>query len=450
MLQAKLRARRWLRETEENPGQRRPAGDSRIWYAQGPRGSGKTRAGSEALGEAALTNPAGDWAVIGPTFGDARDTMVEHRKSGLLRVLGSAVEKWNRSNGELRLVNGAWIFCDGADDGAQRIQGKGLRGAWADEIGLWKRIDAWEESLMFAVREAPAVIFATGTPKGNKGIVKLLRSEPPGTVTFTHPTLIANRKHLAPAIVEAWERRYGGTRLGKQELEGIVLEDVEGALWRWDMIEPHRLTMEVPVLRETIGNRCVVAVDPAITATDQSDETGIVTAQTIPKGSMLMAEWWEADSTIRRDADHAVVLRDSSGIYSPTEWAKQAIKDYRELRADRIVVEANQGGEMARSVIHSVDPNVPVTLVWATQGKQPRAEPVSALYEQGRVHHAGVFPELESEQTTWVPGEPSPNHMDALVWGITDLLVDAGVPMTTHTPDKPVESLTGDLLDKVM
>lgn len=702
---ATQRAASW--QLQANPGQRPPLGPERVWYAQGGRGSGKTRSGAERLGELVLTHPAGDWAAIGPTFGDARDTLVEHRKSGLLKVLGAAVVKWNRSIGELKLANGGWIFCDGADDGALRIQGKGLRGAWCvagdqrvrlrrgevpirdvrvgdeawtrrgwrrvaahtltrrgapllavetadgqrlrltaehpvwverrgwvaagalkigdklrvwksspdpllgsngaasagiatarattrieqassctpspgrggtgdgfptatystiataiarimrrgtssrcrgrrtwpstlasltpprlrprsaaprrrhgpsesrasefaptaarsfarranaldsaslrvgasspvsniapsgradvfdltvegehefvaegilvkncDEIGLWRKISAWNESLIFAVREAPALIIATGTPKGNKGIVKLLRSEPEGRVAFTFPNLEDNRENLEPKIVEEWERLYAGTRLARQELRGEVLEDVPGALWRWNMIEETRLDDPLAEIRGVQGNRCVVAIDPAITATDESDETGILVAQTLPKTSDLVARLAAEHPGSRPDVDHVAVLDDRSGTYTPEQWAAYAIGAYHDLKADRIVAEANQGGEMVRSVIHSIDPNVPVSLVWASKGKQPRAEPVAALYEQGRVHHLGAFAELETEQTTWVPGESSPNRMDALVWAIFDLML-RDPRHTTFAPEAdraPTPSITGDLMDKV-
>lgn len=461
-LLAGLRASKW--RSEAHPGQLPPetwrdGGSARVWYVQGARGSGKTRTGAETFAELILANEPGDWACIGPTFGDARDTMIEHRRSGLLKVLGSAVVQWNRSNGELFLANGAKVFCDGADDGALRIQGKELRGAWCDEIGLWKTtktkkgeskggMQAWQESIEFAVREAPALILCTGTPKGKKGVVKLLMDEPEGRVAFTRTRLEDNEANLAAAVVAGWRRRYSGTRLGRQELGGEVLEDVEGALWTLELIEANRLAISLAEARRIHSARCVVAVDPSIGAKETSDECGIVAVQSVGEQSDLIRKLAAEDRATRTDAPHALVLEDRSDVYTPDGWAKAAIECYHDLRADRIVAEANQGGEMVRTVIHSVDPNVPVTLVWASVGKQPRAEPVSALYEQGRVHHVQGFEFLEAEQTSWVPGEPSPNRMDALVWGITDLLLEGGTEMVVGgEPDEPVESLTSDLLD---
>lgn len=463
---AALRADRW--RSEAHPGQTppegwEPGGSARVWYVQGARGSGKTRTGSETFAELVLSNEPGDWACIGPTYGDARDTMVEHRRSGLLKVFGPAVVQWNRSIGELHLANGATIFIDGADDGALRIQGKELRGAWCDEIGLWKTtktkkgeskggMQAWQESIEFAVREAPALILCTGTPKGKKGVVKLLTEEPQGRVVFSRTRLEDNEANLAKSVVEGWRARYGGTRLGRQELGGEILADVEGALWTLELIEANRLLIPLQEARSILSNRCVVGVDPSITATDESDECGIVAAQTAPATSNLIQGLAKEDPTTRTDAPHALVLADKSGVYPPSGWAKEAITLYKRLGADRIIAEANQGGEMVRTVIHSIDPNVPVSLVWASKGKQPRAEPVAALYEQNRVHHIEGFEFMESEMTSWVPGEPSPNRMDALVWTLTELMLDGEQQFAFANGSDPtveVESpITAGMLDR--
>lgn len=355
--------------------------------------------------------------------------MIEHRRSGLKMVLGPAVTQWNRSNGELYVANGSTVFCDGADDGALRIQGKELRAAWADEIGLWKAtktkkgetkggLQAWKESLIFAVRESPALILATGTPKGNIGVIKLLREEPEGRVVFTFPKLADNRRNLEKAIVEEWEALYGGTRLGQQELEGLVLEDVEGALWRLQLIEEGRWECELSDVLGTMGSRTVVAIDPATTSNPNSDETGIIAVAKLPHTCDLLRNLPEKE----RRYDHGFVLGDRSGRYSPTGWAEAAIQLYHELDADRMVAESNQGGEMVETILRQVDPNIPYSSVWASKGKEARAEPVASLYEQQRAHHIHVFPELESEQTSWVPGSgESPNRLDAAVWGFAFL-----------------------------
>lgn len=450
----RLRGQEAFREWERvaHPPQLPPADWTRTWYAQGARGSGKTRLGAETLAYFMQTMGAGrEFAAIGPTYGDARDTMVEHRESGLLRALGGAVGTWNRSIGEMRLTNGAWLFIDGADDGAPTIEGKGLSMAWCDEIGKWKKLSAWQESLEFALRMEPALIIATGTPKGKKGIVKLLLEEPDGRVTFTFPKLSENEGNLAAGVVREWRRRYAGTRLGRQELEGMVIADVAGALWTLGLLEDTRVAEQVVAAQDfkVFRERTVVAIDPATTANEEgSDETGIVVCRLIdPEAHVRERLGWRDGYT------HGLILEDLSGIYSPTEWATVAVEAYRKWGADRIVAERNNGGDMVETTVRTIDPNVSYRGVWASKGKRTRAEPVSALYEQRRIHHVDTLPDLESEQTSWVPGEASPNRMDALVWGLTDLFIDGG---TAQAQAFEVEdggaveeaSLTADLLER--
>lgn len=416
---------------------------------RGGRGSGKTRTGAEAFAEWLLRYEPSRWAIVAPTFAEARDKCIEG-ESGLLAALLTSVNEikagtsptvltYNRSIGELTLVNGASVIIDGADDGAPSIQGENLAGVWADEVGLWKKwATAWEESIGFAVRKAPALIVATGTPKGNAGIVRLLREDPETVETLLR--LTDNEPNLSASRIAQLRRRYGGTRLGRQELEGEVLEDVEGALWRLMLIEELRVP-DPPIYPQ----RIVVAIDPAGSSAESADETGIVAAAL--RGEPEMGE----------SSPHAFVLADESGHYSPTGWASAAIGLYRKLGADRIVAERNFGGEMVESTLRAVDPSVPVTTIHASRGKAIRAEPVSALYEQQRVHHVGAFPDLESEMTTWVPGDPdSPNRLDALVWAITELMlgggearVGSGLRDELHDPT-PAPSLTADLLDREM
>src|SRR3990167_572643 len=326
-LLARLQTERWRQtaRTEQLP----PRGDWRTWYLRGGRGSGKTRTGSETLAEwirqRAFIEEPGDWAIVAPTFGDARDTCTEG-PSGLLQALSPLVDRhrdWNRSHGELFLPNGSRVFCDGADDGALRIQGKNLRGAWADEIGLWRQWQtAWNESLAFAVRLNPSLIVATGTPKTGHPLVALLLKDP--RVAKTHMRLSDNLANLHPAAVADLERRFAGTRLGRQELEGEFLEDVPGALWTRDMFEEHRVEY-APEL-----SRIVVAIDPAASADPEtgSSETGVVVAGF----SSYTGRYY--------------VLADRTCMLSPHGWASQAIRAYKEFEADRVVAEKNQGGDM--------------------------------------------------------------------------------------------------------
>lgn len=443
-LYGRLRRELWLQQAHE--GQLPPAsflsGDTPIWYARGGRGTGKTRTGAETFAGLVLSSPPGDWGIVAPTFGDARDVCVEG-VSGIKGIFGPLVAKWNRSIGEMHLHTGARIMIDGGDDGALRVQGENLLGAWIDEVGLIRDWETtWEDSLSFAVRLDPGLIMATGTPKGKVGLVKTLLEDPECVETYL--SLAANEHNLSERVLRRLRKRYEGTRRGRQELHGEVLDDVEGALWTWAMIEANRRKAEgeqARVLR-THGRRCVIAVDPATTAGEDSDETGIIACARTPGTADLLKDLSEE----ARRVDHGFVLEDKSGRYSPMGWAEAAVALYYELGADRIVAERNQGGDMVESTIRTVDPNVPVTLVWAAKGKQPRAEPISALYEQNRVHHVGTFPELESEQTSWVPGESSPNHMDACVWGFTDLF-DQSAPDTVIAPQStepgPVDELAG-------
>ena len=425
------------------PEQLAPAAWHRVWYIRGGRGSGKTRTGAEALvelmgGHGAPKGEPSEWAVVAPTYGDARDTCVEG-PSGLLAALGTTraevvagrseqVETWNRSLGDVRLRNGAVVWADGADDGAGRIQGKNLRGAWCDEIGLWKlaqkrrsvtgRVSkspaeqSWDESLRFAVRLSPARIVVTGTPKRGHVLVRRLVADP--TVIKTVMRTQDNVANLDPELVAELMRDYAGTELGRQELEGEVLNEVEGAMWSLAQLDSSRSPLPVRTHHLRDGRqqrvsdleRVVVAIDPAITATLASDETGIVVAG--------------------RGADgDGYVLDDVSCRLTPDGWGRRAVAAFHEWKADRIVAEANQGGEMVGHVLRTVDPNVPVTLVRASRGKRTRAEPVAALYEQGRVHHVGTFPALEDQMCSYTAESAvSPDRLDALVWALTELVLD--------------------------
>lgn len=422
--EGKLQLRNALWKKARRPEQIPPEGEAWIWYIRGGRGSGKTRTGAEALAEQIVPtinegSERGDWGVIAPTFGDARDICFEG-PSGLKTALAGFTDgpwrkAWNRSQGQLRLANGATVFADGADDGALRVQGKNLRGAWLDEVGLWKKWEqAFDESITFAVRMSPAVMIATGTPKVGHGLVtRLLKGDPnhdiPPADYHSHMKMVDNIDNLSTVLVQKLIKRYGGTALGKQELDGELLEEVEGALWTIALIHENRIREAGP------STRVVVGVDPAGGAT----ETGIVAA-----GVTYHCICGEPGA-------HAYVLDDHSLLGSPDSWGSAAVNLFDQQAADRIVGEVNYGGDMVEKVVRSVRSNISFKAVRATRGKAVRAEPVVALYEQGRVHHVGTFGDLESEMTTWVPPERpngsswSPNRLDALVWAITELgLID--------------------------
>lgn len=384
-----------------------PAGDWRVWYLRGGRGSGKTRTGAETLAGWIAGHEPGDWAIIAPTYGDARDVCVEG-PSGLIRALGGRVENWNRSIGELFTVDGHRVFIDGADDGALRIQGKNLRGCWCDEVGLWRNpTRAWGESLSFAVRLEPGRIVATGTPKMGNVLVRELLADP--TVVVTNMRTLDNAANLHPDAVRYLIDKWGGSRLGRQELEGEFLEDVPGALWSMELIDRCQVD-GVPEL-----DRIVVGVDPSGSRDEDigTSETGIVVAG------------------FSRQYQHGFVLADWSLHGSPEQWGRRVCHAFEQFQADMVVAERNFGGEMVSTVIKMANRNVPVRLVNAARGKAVRAEPVAVLYDQGRVFHADRFPKLEDQMTGWVPGAgmDSPDRLDALVWALTELMVEAPARM---------------------
>lgn len=398
----KRRLRRRLWHEVARPEQKIPEGDWRVWYLQGGRGSGKTRSAAEALAEIIENSELGEWGVIAPTYGAGRDVCIEG-PSGLLQAFGlpRTFTGWNRSMGELRLPNGAMVYVDGADDGALRVQGKNLRGAWCDEVGLWRRWRlAWQESIAFAVRLDPACIIASGTPKQGHGLVRLLHDDP--LVVKSRLRTRDNLANLSPEAVAELETAYGGTRMGRQELEGELLLDTPGALWT---VDSFGRADDFPDLQ-----RVVVAVDPAVTSNEDSDESGIVVAG-------------------RRD-DHGYVLEDLSMRADPTTVARTVVDAYHELQADRVVVEDNNGADWIPALIATVDPAVRVEKVHATRGKLLRAQPVAGLYEQGRITHVGHLRDLEDQMCSWTPEDSkSPDRLDAVVWALTALFPElAGKP----------------------
>lgn len=332
--------------------------------------------------------------MVAPTAGDVRDVMIEG-ESGLLAVC----PPWNRPHYEpskrrLTWPNGALVTAYSADE-PERARGPQHDGLWADEIASWRYPEAWD-LFMFGLRlgNDPRAVVTT-TPKPIPLVKELLAAE---TTTVTRGSSYENRRNLAPAFFQQIVKKYEGTRLGRQELLAEILDDNPNALWTRQMIEESR-SARVPDLIRT-----VVAVDPAATSDEGSAETGIVVA-----------------GCDARDPEHFWVLDDRSLRASPRGWATEAVTSYHSRSADRIVGEANNGGDMIRDLIRNVDENVSYKKVTATRGKLLRAEPIAALYEQGRVHHAGTFPELEDQMVEWEPGMDSPDRLDALVWALTEL-----------------------------
>jgi len=378
------------------PDQLPPPGNWTTWLLLAGRGAGKTRAGGEHV---RCRVEAGQWgrvALVAPTAADSRDVMVEGESGLLPKAAPWFRPVYEPSKRRLTWPNGAIGTTYSADE-PDRLRGPQHDGAWADELAVWRYADEAWAMLMLGLRlgRDPRCVVTT-TPRPVRVIRDLLKQ--PTTVVTTASTY-DNRANLAPAFFGQIIRRYENTRLGQQELYAKLLEDAPGALWKRDLLEETRV-MKAPDLV-----RVVVAIDPAVTATEESDETGIVVAGLGVDG-------------------HGYVLDDRSLRASPDGWAREAIAAYHTLRADRIVAEVNNGGDMVENTLRVVDRNIPYRAIHASRGKQARAEPISALYEQKRVHHVGTFADLEDQLCQWVPGaEKSPDRLDALVWVLTELML---------------------------
>ena len=384
-----------------------PPGDWTTWAVIGGRGSGKTRTGAEwvrglAHGDPVFTDAAvGRIALIGETFADVRDVMIEG-PSGLLSLpsLGHVPPSWQPSRRWLVFDNGAVAMAFSAEE-PDSLRGPQFGAAWSDEVAKWREAEAAYDMIQFGLRlgERPRGLVTT-TPRPVPLIRRLL-SDPRTAVTRSRTA--DNSEHLAPAFLEEVVGRYAGTRLGRQELDGELIEDRPDALWTREGIERARVAA-APVLQ-----RIAVAVDPPASSRAGADACGIVAAGLAADGTAYVL----ADATCERA--------------SPTAWARAALALYHRLEADALVAEVNQGGEMVTAVLVEADANVPVLPVRATRGKMIRAEPVSLLYAQGRVRHVGPLPALEDEMCDFGPGGlsggGSPDRLDALVWALTHLML---------------------------
>lgn len=397
------------------PEQLQPEGDWLFWMNCAGRGWGKTRVGAEAVRKWATDQRGSRGFIAARTIADARDTCVEG-ESGLLACLPTAERPpfggdWNRSKGELWLGpsrdKGTYVklFSSEEPDSARGFQ---AHWGWADELAAWlKDAELWDQ-LLFGLRlpwpERNARAVITTTPKPRKVMRELLKND---KCVVRRGTTYDNLFNLSPAFRQII-RKYEGTRLGRQELNAELLDDVPGALWTRQLLEEQRIRL--PPLRLNGGGdeefdfvRIVVAIDPAASSGEESDETGIVVAARGANGKRY-------------------VLEDGSMRGKPHEWAERAIDLYHRWKADRIVAEANNGGEMVESVIRAHDRDVPVKLVYASRGKHTRAEPISTAYERHDVFHVGMFELLEDQLCNWTPEEPkSPDRLDALVWALTEL-----------------------------
>jgi predicted phage terminase large subunit-like protein len=390
------------------PKQKEPPGDWRVWLILAGRGFGKTRTGAEWTRGRAWKNKRARIGLIGRTVADVRDVMVEG-ESGIL----ACSPPWFRplyepSKRRLTWPNGVKATTYSADE-PDSLRGPQHTDLWCDEPASWQYEETWDQA-MFGLRlgSDPRCV-ATTTPRPTK-LIKMLIAL--ATTYVTTGSTYENKANLALAFLEQIIRKYEGTRLGRQELNAEILDDVEGALWKRWMIEDTRVT-QAPTMK-----RVIVAIDPAVTAEEGSDETGIIVAGLGMDG-------------------HGYVLSDKSLRSSPQVWAETAITAYHAYKADRIIAEVNNGGDMVEMVIQNIakesKQRLPYLAVHASRGKQTRAEPVSALYERGLIHHVGTFPDLEDQLCSWEPGvTKSPDRLDALVWAFTNLIVDAGPSAQQH------------------
>jgi phage terminase large subunit-like protein len=394
----------WLKTAR--PKQIIPDNDANIWLILAGRGWGKTRTGAQDIVLYALRNPKSICAVVAPTHGDLRRVCFDG-PSGLMSIIpkeclanSNDFKGYSSSLSEIRLSNGSKIVGFAAEN-PERLRGPQFHRAWCDELAAWRYPESFDQ-LMFGLRlgENPKCVITT-TPKPTNIIKQLMKRE---DVHMTTGSTFENEKNLSGSALKMLKERYEGTNLGRQELFAEVIDDIDGALWKPKMIEETRLRKDTEIELSQI----IVAIDPAVTASKNSDETGIV--------------------VVGKDhLNHFYVLEDLSGRHSAENWGRIAINAYYDWNADRIVAEVNNGGDLVERLLRNIDNNVPYRSVHATRGKIVRAEPISALYEQEKVHHIGIFDELESQMCTYTGDtQSSPDRLDALVWGLTELSKSQG------------------------
>ncbi|MEM1350726.1 MAG: terminase family protein [Pseudomonadota bacterium] len=412
LTEGELLALPYLFEFWALPHQLPPAGDWRAWVIMGGRGAGKTRAGAEWV-RAQIEGPAPlapgrarRVALVGETIDQVREVMIFGDSGILASSPPDRRPEWEAGRKRLVWPNGAVASVHSAFD-PEGLRGPQFDAAWVDELAKWKKAQQTWDMLQFALRlgDNPQVCVTT-TPR-NVGVLKHLLNSP--STVVTHAPTEANAANLAGSFLEEVRARYKGTRLARQELDGILLEDAEGALWTTQGLEAIRCEA-APEL-----DRIVVAVDPSTTGHAGSDECGIIVAGVAMRGA---PQNWRAyvlgDCTVRGA--------------SPASWAQAAIAAMERYGADRLVAEVNQGGQMVQEVLRQIDPLLPFKAVHASRGKVARAEPVAALYEQDRVRHVGALGDLEDQMCRMTvqgyEGRGSPDRVDALVWALHELMIE--------------------------
>ncbi|MHB8928934.1 MAG: DNA-packaging protein [Bacillota bacterium] len=398
------------------PNQMPPPGDWFVWLLLSGRGFGKTRTGAEWIRARAASGKYSRIALVAETAADARDVMIEG-ESGVLAVSPPwFMPEYEPSKRRLTWPNGA-IATTYSGKEPEQLRGPQHDTAWVDELAKFKYPEATWDNLELGLRLGPDPrCVVTTTPKPIKIIKSLLADS---DVTITRGSSYENIGNLAPSFIRRVIKKYEGTTLGRQELWAQLLEDAQGALWKRAQIDKLRVVQMADLVR------IVVSIDPAASNTEDSDETGIVVGGLGSDG-------------------HGYILEDLSLHASPDGWARAAVAAYNKYKADRVVAEVNNGGDMVEHTVRTVDQNVAYTAVHASRGKVIRAEPVSALYEQGRVHHVGTFGNLEDQLCSWEPtsGQKSPDRLDALVWLVTELMLGGGVAAVA--PDVEDEGYAAD------
>ena len=394
--------------------QRWPTGTWRTWILSTGRRFGKTRVGAEYCHQIAMEKPGRKIALIGRTVADVRDVMIRGA-SGLQHTGSPYVEcKYTPSNRVFEWPNGSYALTFSSEKPDQ-TRGHEFDFAWADELAAWRKPRETWANLKLGMSKVGGTsrIIGTTTPRPLNFLRELYAED---STHLTTGATMENAPNLSPEYLKEVIDLYEGTTTGRQELYGELLDEAEGALWKRKNFDEHRVAKALDL------EEIVVAIDPAVTANEDSNETGLIVV-----GSKHVEDGGHG---LRK---HFYVLDDQSDRHTPLGWAKTALDQYAFWEADMIVAEVNNGGDLVEATIRQLDEDVPYRAVRAARGKQPRAQPVASLYEQGRVHHVGLFEDLEDQCCNWVPGESadSPDRMDALVWGITKLQGARGAPMAS-------------------
>jgi len=404
------------------PEQLLPSGDWRFALYLAGRGWGKTRTGTEGVKRWVKVEPRVN--LIGATVDDARDIMVEGESGILAKCHADERPVYVKHERKLRWPNGAVSLIFTADE-PERLRGKQHAKLWCDELAAWRYPEAWDQAVMgLRLGDSPQAVITT-TPRPTP-IIRSLVADPLTRVIKGKTS--DNTKNLAPAFVAELLRKYQGTRLGRQELEAELLDDVAGALWQRPWIDARR-RFQKPVLE-----RVVVGLDPSVSAGDDSDEAGIVVCGV-------------------DDLGHFYVLDDFSGRHSVDAWARLAVAAYHDAKAAAIVAEVNQGGDLVSQALRQVDGSVQVKTVRAKHAKEVRAQPVAMLYEQGRVSHVGHFGPLEDQLATWQPGtgQRSPDRLDALVYALAELSgTEVQVPEQVDRPQRIEDEMEQRAIERLL